>query len=701
MKFKDLWGLILPLLAILVVVYIVKISDKVDKPAVENHAGAVDDSYYPSKQQAVGESLEKSDVQYHGGYAYVDMGTSVMWATNNLGAASPELTGDTYTWGEIRAQKGYSRNYKYGEGDWKVTKYCEEDESTSWAGEGQPDGLTKLLPEDDAACNSWGNGWRMPSSDEWKELSDKCNWKWVMYNDVYGFLVTAGNGNCIFLPANKKNARTNRVESLKYWSSSLAAANSAYCMDGDGSPRRGMNYEERRAPLPIRAVLPKEKAADVIEPERSVVYSFPTKDPNHHEWVDLGLSVKWATCNVGASSVEETGGYYAWGEFFEKAEYSMFSYIWSSEPIYVDGEPSMVQVMMTKYSNEDRKTHLDREDDVASVMWGRHWRLPSKEEWEELRNNCNWEWKQMGTEKGYRITSRKNGNSIFLPAGGWKYNNDLIFYLMDHEGLYLSSDKNDNWNIWSLSFSDDNIVVRGDNDAKIGYSVRPVWDSTSELAETALADKLTILPVKESCPTGEDAGYEWVDLGLSVKWASCNVGATRASDYGNYYAWGEIRTKEKYSSEALRYKDGNKYTKYCSSAYEWGGEGDPDGKKKLELADDAAHASRGGGWRIPTDEEWTELQRKCGWSWTMRDGCWGYLVYSRESGNSIFLPAAGSYGYDGGINVEYDGAFGSYWSSSLYWTDSFAYSVSFSSKEVSRDGTLRYFGLSIRPVTDR
>ena len=680
MKFKDLWGLILPLLAILVVVYIVKISDKVDKPAVENHAGAVDDSYYPSKQQAVGESLEKSDVQYHGGYAYVDMGTSVMWANNNLGAASPELTGDTYTWGEIKAQKGYSRNYKYGEGDWKVTKYCEEDESTSWAGEGQPDGLTKLLPEDDAACNSWGNGWRMPSSDEWKELSDKCNWKWVMYNDVYGFLVTAGNGNCIFLPANKKNARTNRVESLKYWSSSLAAANSAYCMDGDGSPRRGMNYEERRAPLPIRAVLPKEKAADFIEPEHSVVSSFPTKDPNHHEWVDLGLSVKWATCNVGAASPSEFGSVFLWGETEDKREKSTWDYKW-----FVPNTTYITKYGRTEdpkfWGNDgfpDDNTHLDSSDDAATVLWGSSWRTPTKEEFEELSQKCEWTKTEVDGCVGYVVTSTINGNYIFFPM---TYNEHEGRY----EGSYWSSDLSpESWRAWAKVFPFKGIMIAARIDSN---PVRPVWDPTPRRAQS----KPSSQPKYEMIQ-----GHEGVDMGVSVKWAAYNLGADSMSDFGDYYAWGETMTKRCFEWNKYRYQrsgstfDNIQFTRYNTKEQF----GSVDYVTELKDNDDAASVRWGDKWRIPTAEQWKELQENCEWIWTEFKNTLGFIVVAKN-GNKLFLPAAGVFS---GSKLHFEREEGYYWTSSLAADPRRAYYCSIFDKQVKLDTRDRFAGLTIRPV---
>ena len=148
--------------------------------------------------------------------------------------------------------------------------------------------------------------------------------------------------------------------------------------------------------------------------------------------------------------------------------------------------------------------------------------------------------------------------------------------------------------------------------------------------------------------------------------------------------------------------------KYCPSnktGY-WGGSGSPDNKVELEPGDDAARVILGGGWRMPTDAEWTELRTNCTWTWTDNyngSGTSGYVV-SSTNGNSIFLPAAGSR-----YQLSYENTYGGlYWSSSLYTDDPYyAWFVGFSSSWVARDyGDIFYFygagrssGLSIRPVT--
>lgn len=133
------------------------------------------------------------------------------------------------------------------------------------------------------------------------------------------------------------------------------------------------------------------------------------------EPVDLGLSVKWANCNVGATSPEDYGWYFAWGETEPKSNYS-----WSTYFDSVNGNSSN----FTKYAT-NKKTQLDPEDDAAHVNWGGDWRMPTKTEQDELRTNCTWTWITQNGVNGYKVTSKVNGNSIFLPAAGYRYDSSL------------------------------------------------------------------------------------------------------------------------------------------------------------------------------------------------------------------------------------------------------------------------------------
>ena len=175
-------------------------------------------------------------------------------------------------------------------------------------------------------------------------------------------------------------------------------------------------------------------------------------------------------------------------------------------------------------------------------------------------------------------------------------------------------------------------------------------------------------------------GHEYVDLGLSVKWATCNVGASSASDWGNYYAWGETSTKTEYwESNSTTYKKKL---------------GDISGDSRY----DAARRNWGGSWRMPTKAECQELVNNCTWTWTTQGGHSGYKVTSKKNGNSIFLPAAG---YRLGSSLDFQGEYGYYWGSTpLESNTEFAYGLYFGSSSHRVDWLNRYRGRTVRPVCD-
>ena len=178
--------------------------------------------------------------------------------------------------------------------------------------------------------------------------------------------------------------------------------------------------------------------------------------------------------------------------------------------------------------------------------------------------------------------------------------------------------------------------------------------------------------------SGTINGHEYVDLGLSVKWATCNVGASSPKEYGDYYAWGETSTKSSYDKHN------------CET---WEKEiGDIGGTSR-----DVARVKWGGSWRMPTEAEFEELLNKCTWTWTTRNGVNGYKV-TGSNGNSIFLPAAGC---RDGTSLYYWEEYGRYWSSSPGGSDTqFAYHLYFYSSYHSSRWLYRYYGLTVRPVTE-
>lgn len=191
------------------------------------------------------------------------------------------------------------------------------------------------------------------------------------------------------------------------------------------------------------------------------------------------------------------------------------------------------------------------------------------------------------------------------------------------------------------------------------------------------------------------------DMGVSVKWSACNLGASKPEEYGNYYAWGETQTKTEYSWATYKWCNGgnDKLTKYCpvQKTDYWDGIGAPDDKTILDPEDDAAYVILGSDWRMPTDKEWKELRNGCLWEWTTYEGINGYKVYGFGGGEIIFLPAAGDWS---GTTLYAPGYFGNYWSSSLNTNspNDAKYYIFNSSSYNWESGDTRPMGFSIRPV---
>lgn len=190
----------------------------------------------------------------------------------------------------------------------------------------------------------------------------------------------------------------------------------------------------------ILAILSSCNSEEGIEDESKIFSEKIAGTDNNHAYVDLGLNVKWATCNIGAKSPEEYGDFFAWGETAPKDVYNGVTYKYFRDD---NGNYGLTKYCLSGYGlNEgylgftDSKFTLDKEDDAACVNWGGSWRMPNMGDFYEL---CllKWEWETVNGISGYKITSF-NGNSIFLPAAGYNYGG-AVNNVNDY-GCYWSSD---------------------------------------------------------------------------------------------------------------------------------------------------------------------------------------------------------------------------------------------------------------------
>ena len=201
--------------------------------------------------------------------------------------------------------------------------------------------------------------------------------------------------------------------------------------------------------------------------------------------VDLGLSVKWASFNLGASTPEGSGDYFSWGETAPKSSYSWSTYTYGQSK----NGPFSEYVVDAAHGTPDYKTILDLDDDAAHAIWGDAWRIPSKEETQELRSNCSWTWTTMNGVAGYKVTSKKSGytgNFIFLPAAGMMSGSKV--QNAGTEGDYWSSSlyTAESCSSWSPYFTSSEFST-GDCYRYFGLPVRAVYGEVVPVAEITLS----------------------------------------------------------------------------------------------------------------------------------------------------------------------------------------------------------------------
>lgn len=386
----------------------------------------------------------------HGLYSYVDLGlpTGTLWATCNVGALVPNQYGQLFKWGETNIAED-NRSHKYIDADGNYTKYCLYEEY------GTVDGKSVLDRCDDAAVANMGGAWRMPTNNEVIELLDGCSWLWTdNYNNtgVAGVMGTSlQNKATIFFPCEDG-------EYLQVWSSSVRNYNTSKNMSGIFFfNRKSQSYDPvvtaRNNSNHVRAVYdPKAEAAAAEEAQNAlndakkeneelkndlakaqkeaedaqkeiVTLNEKLEDCsgssvydlikyNGYDHVDLGLPSGnvWSTANLGAESESTYGDYYAWGELESKPNADActrknYRFYDNTEGYY------------TKYGEYDGKTSLQLADDAIHAQMGGSWKMPSTDDFQELIDECTWEWINTEERVGALATG-PNGNTIFFPAAG-------------------------------------------------------------------------------------------------------------------------------------------------------------------------------------------------------------------------------------------------------------------------------------------
>ena len=620
-------------------------------------------------------------------HGYIDLGlpSGILWATCNVGANSPEEYGDYFAWGETQPKDYFDwSTYQYGDGS-TFTKYTGSD------------GLITLLPEDDAATANWGNGWRMPTREEFEELYDNTTVTWTQQNGVHGRLFTASNGNSLFLPATGYRWVSwldYAGDRSRYWSSSLHTESPCYAW---GFYFLSDNY---------------------LMDTYGRYYGFTIRPVREN----LSLATVTATANPAEGGTVSGGGAYAEGTTCTLTATPNEGYVfvnWTENGEVVSTEATY---SFTVTGNRDLVANFAN-GDINNLVFNGDF---------ELGNTG------FGTDYIYGNTGSYNYYYVGHDIAEMWYWDSPGYIVGDHtsgEGLFMMVDGalEDNTTAWSQTVAvmpnTDYVLSAWFLTNNIGYLrfeingvsgsdfTTPesswVWEQQSMTWNSGNSTEATIKIINRFAESG---GYDWcvddiyfgpinsggsheyVDLGLpsGILWATCNVGANSPEEYGGYFAWGETTPKDTYNWSTYQYCNGTsvqdpQLTKYCSNS-SYGYNGFIDNLTTLLPEDDAATANWGNGWRMPTEEEWLELFDNTTSEWTMQNGVNGRL-FTATNGNSLFFPAAGSRfeNYPFGPNY--------YWSSSLDTSGPrSAWHLVFSDDDYGRSNSLRICGLPVRPV---
>ena len=415
---------------------------------------------------------------------YVDLGlpSGNLWAKCNLGASAPEAFGDYYAWGEVEPKQVYTNSnhkwYKEGAPSLGFTKYNNED------------GKLSLENEDDAVIQKLGNGWRTPTLADFRELTNQkyTTIKKTTLNGVAGYQITSKkNKKSIFIPfAGFKNDKPQTREISSSEEVAICMTNQRR-IDNQVFNCWTFAFEQDR----IRRYGKRRYDGISIRPVKGPGVPVP------NNCVDLGLAsgLLWAKYNMGTTDPTQPGDYYAWGETSTKKKYYSTNYKYFKAKYNIE---------VLKYNEKDGKEVLELEDDAANAYLGVGYRIPTKEDWEELLDDCKWEavtttFSEIIDPSQKKVIARwkvtgPNGNSIVLPttsgfkADGWGVQPDYDIYYTT-ANLYPPADELSNeykyqkavaltWPMFAKETSSEGIEEPSFKSIfrDFGVVVRPVFD---------------------------------------------------------------------------------------------------------------------------------------------------------------------------------------------------------------------------------
>ena len=482
---------------------------------------------------------------------------------------------------------------------------------------------------------SMSSPWRLPTKAEWETILKTCKWEWDGENDCYKVY---NGADCLVLHANiHSTGNTDFMKHFGYYPFSTTNSTGAtwylhfqsaeslwgkYCsldisayMTTDKPGRlnqyssycyvcpKGQNYDEWRK---------QEEKNNAIQAEYNTMLEQhfarlkAWRDANDKPYVDLGLpsGTLWATCNVGASIPESTGNLYEWGETeVRKALIDLKS----NKYFFSTGSGLKKYNTKESYGIVDNLTILNPSDDAATVNMGEEWRMPTREDFDELIENCDM-YRNPRTGDVFFCSKKHPDVHIILPyyqvpdlkpAGPYYWTSTLWKDKPKTAIAFYCFYKDIGDDIWAYNTSRYiKLPIR---------AVRRNPNSQSEIRMKAEMDALA--QAKEKI---EDRAYammenqciNYVDLGLpsGTLWAECNVGSSNYLEPGELFAWGETLPKKEYKYNTYKYGGGDsEFSKY----------NELDRKYILDPSDDAATVYMGADWRMPTKAEWEELLSYC------------------------------------------------------------------------------------------
>ncbi len=534
---------------------------------------------------------------------FVDLGlpSGTKWAKYNIEATSPEGIGEYYAWGEKEAKKTYT---------WKNYKYCS---GTASSCKNIGDDISKTPAYDIAYSLYQEVGASIPTSQQWEELFTVCTWKESKVNGVKGYTVTGPNGQSIFLPfagCSYDGKDYGKGTYAYYWTANNVSGKVYKALAANIQPgvKASLINLNRRTGVAIRPVIE------------------PVTEESNFTLVDLGLSVKWASKNLGAAKESAYGDYYAWGETETKNTYTWKNYE------YANGSAKTAQNIGASISQTSYDAAYENNDGLA---------MPTAAQWKELIDKCTWKEDTKDGIKGFRVTG-PSGKSIFLPFSGCSYDGKQMdagasAYYWTSDNYASNKSKAKAAYLKSAAKAAVNIIQR-----RTGAAIRPV--------ECTL-------------------NYVDLDLPSGNLWSTCNLGANSEAESGNYYSWGEKAPKTNYTwkSYRLSLKDlpmliGAFWT--CDlNAFELEDETDapydPSCRKMVvEEGPNTSTYIR----TIPTKRDFQELIDNCTIEEKTVQGTKGLRI-TGPNGNKIFMPYAGSC-YDG--KTPQSGTLSYYWTCDRY-----------------------------------